>query len=46
MHFPFISFLTELWHLLDVSAVVEHGAEGWLIEAKMVIDYRPGRFNK
>ena len=24
--FPLISFLTELWHLLDVSAVVGHGA--------------------
>ena len=26
MHLPRISFLTELWHLLDVSAVVGHGA--------------------
>ena len=26
MHFPLISILTELWHLLDVSAVAGHGA--------------------
>ena len=26
MTFPLISFLTESWHLLDVSAVVGHGA--------------------
>ena len=26
MHLPMISFLTELWHLLDVNAVVGHGA--------------------
>ena len=26
MYLPLISFLTELWHLLDVSAVTEHGA--------------------
>ena len=26
MHLPLISFLTELWHLLDVSAVAGHGA--------------------
>ena len=26
MHLPLISFLTELWHLVDVSAVVGHGA--------------------
>ena len=26
MHLPLISFLTEIWHLLDVSAVAEHGA--------------------
>ena len=25
MHLPLISFLTELWHLLDVSAVAGHG---------------------
>ena len=26
MHLPWISFLTELWLLLDVSAVAGHGA--------------------
>ena len=26
MHLPLISFLTELWHLLDASAVAGHGA--------------------
>ena len=26
MHLPLISFLTELWHLLDVSAVAGHVA--------------------
>ena len=26
MHLPLISFLTELWHLLDISAVAGHGA--------------------
>ena len=26
MHLPLISFLTELWHLFDVSAVAGHGA--------------------
>ena len=26
MHFPLISFLTELWHLLHISAVAGHGA--------------------
>ena len=26
MYLPLISFLTELWRLLDVSAVVGHGA--------------------
>ena len=26
MHLPLISVLTELWHLLDVSAVAGHGA--------------------
>ena len=26
LHLPLISFLTELWHLLDVSAVAGHGA--------------------
>ena len=26
MHVPLISFLTELWLLLDVSAVAGHGA--------------------
>ena len=26
MHIPLISFLTELWHLLDVSAVAGYGA--------------------
>ena len=26
MHLPLISFLTELWHLLDASAVVGHDA--------------------
>ena len=26
MHLPLISFLTELWHLLDVSAVAGLGA--------------------
>ena len=26
MHLPLISFLTELWHLLDVRAVAGHGA--------------------
>ena len=26
MYLPLISFLTELWHLLDVSAVAGHGA--------------------
>ena len=26
MHLPLILFLTELWHLLDVSAVEGHGA--------------------
>ena len=26
MHLPLVSFLTELWHLLDVSAVSGHGA--------------------
>ena len=25
MHLPLILFLTELWHLLDVSAVAGHG---------------------
>ena len=26
MHLPFISFLTELWHLLDISSQEGHGA--------------------
>ena len=26
MHLLLISFLTEIWHLLDVSAVAGHGA--------------------
>ena len=26
MHIPLISFLTELWHFLDVSALEGHGA--------------------
>ena len=26
MHIPLISFLTDLWHLLDVSAVAGHAA--------------------
>ena len=26
MHLPLISFLTELWHLLDVRAMAAHGA--------------------
>ena len=35
MHLPLISFLTELWHLLDVSAVAEHGV---VLEAILFIN--------
>ena len=38
MHLPFDFILTELWHLLDLSAVVGHGAV--LAALLLVWDYK------
>ena len=45
MHLPLISFLTELWHLLDLSAVVGHGVVLAALLFKFKLSTRSGAFS-
>ena len=45
MHLPLISFLTELWHLFDLSAVVGHGVVLAALLFKFKLSTRSGAFS-